>query len=147
MTVNQLSVFIENKPGSLAAFASLLRDHNIDLRALSIADVEDYGILRVIVSDIHKASLALKEANYVFKITPVLAVPLKDEPGSLAEVLEILGSAGINVEYLYAFVGRQQDRAYVIFRVRDADIDKATQVLSKAGCVPIGQDELKRRNG
>ncbi len=147
MTVNQLSVFIENRPGSLAAFASLLRENNIDLRALSIADVEDYGILRVIVSDIHKASLALKDANYVFKITPVLAVPLQDEPGSLADALDVLGQAGINIEYLYAFVGRQQDKAYVIFRVRDTDIEKAAQALSKAGCAPISQEELKRRNG
>lgn len=147
MTVNQLSVFIENRPGSLAAFASLLRENNIDLRALSIADVEDYGILRVIVSDIHKASLALKDANYVFKITPVLAVPLQDAPGSLADALDVLGQAGINIEYLYAFVGRQQDKAYVIFRVRDADIEKAAQTLSKAGCAPISQEELKRRNG
>lgn len=147
MTVNQLSVFIENRPGSLAAFADLLRTNDIDLRALSIADVEDYGILRVIVSDVHAASVALKNAGYVFKITPVLAVPLKDAPGSLAEVLDRLGEAGINVEYLYAFVGREQNRAYVIFRVRDADIDKAVKTLTAAGCAPISQEELKRRNG
>lgn len=147
MTVNQLSVFIENRPGSLAAFANLLRDNEIDLRALSIADVEDYGILRVIVSDIHKASLALKNANYIFKITPVLAVPLRDEPGSLAEALDALGRQEINVEYLYAFVGRQRDKAYVIFRVRDTDIDKASKILGAAGCAPISQEELKRQNG
>lgn len=147
MTVNQLSVFIENRPGSLAAFADLLRENNIDLRALSIADVEDYGILRVIVSDLHAASVALKNANYVFKITPVLAVPLKDSPGSLAEVLDILGADEINIEYLYAFVGREKDRAYVIFRVRDADIDKAVRVLTVAGCAPISQEDLKARNG
>lgn len=147
MTVNQLSVFIENKPGSLAAFADLLRKNQIDLRALSIADVEDYGILRAIVSDIHRASLALKEAGYVFKITPVLAVPMADSPGSLAEALEILGAANINVEYLYAFVGRQHDRAYVIFRVRDSDTDRAVRVLTDSGCAPISQEELKRQNG
>lgn len=146
MTVNQLSVFIENRPGSLAAFADLLRRHNIDLRALSIADVEDYGILRVIVDDVHGASVALKNADYVFKITPVLAVPLPDEPGGLASALEVLGRNEINVEYLYAFVGRQQDRAYVIFRVRDADIDKAIKALAEAGCRPIGQEELERQN-
>lgn len=146
MTVNQLSVFIENKPGSLAAFANLLRENQIDLRALSIADVEDYGILRVIVSDIHKASLALKDAGYIFKITPVLAAPLRDEPGALATALDALGQAEINVEYLYAFVGRERDKAYVIFRVRDVDIDKAAQVLTAAGCAPISQEELKKRN-
>lgn len=147
MTVNQLSVFIENKPGSIAAFADLLRADNVDLRALSIADVEDYGILRVIVSDVHRASISLKNANYVFKITPVIAAPLRDTPGSLADALDLLGGAEINVEYLYAFVGRQADKAYVIFRVRDADIDKAVRVLTEAGCAPISQDELKRQNG
>lgn len=147
MTVKQLSVFIENRPGSLAAFADLLRANNIDLRALSIADVEDYGILRAIVSDLHGASVALKNANYVFKITPVLAVPLKDSPGALAEVLDILGGANINVEYIYAFVGRQKDKAYVILRVRDDDIDKAAKILAQAGSAPISQEELKRQNG
>lgn len=147
MTVNQLSVFIENKPGSLAAFADLLRRSQVDLRALSIADVEDYGILRVIVNDIHKASIALKNADYVFKITPVLAVPLADSPGSLAETLDALGAANINVEYLYAFVGRQEARAYVIFRVRDSDIGPAVKALTEAGCAPIGQEELELQNG
>lgn len=147
MTVNQLSVFIENKPGSLAAFSDLLRENDINLRALSIADVEDYGILRVIVSDAHKASIALKNASYVFKITPVLAVPIKDSPGSLSETLDILGSADINIEYIYAFVGREHGKAYVIFRVRDADIEKAVKILTAAGSAPISQEELKRLNG
>lgn len=146
MTVNQLSIFIENRPGSLATLANLFRQHNIDLRALSIADVEDYGILRVIVNDLHGASVALKNANYVFKITPVLAVPLPDEPGALARALDILGSQNINIEYLYAFVGRQQDRAFVIFRVRDADMDRAAQALAAAGMRPVGQEELDRQD-
>lgn len=144
MNVKQLSVFIENSPGSLAALTGLLRDNQIDLRALSLADVEDYGILRIIVNDVHKTSVTLKNANYVFKITPVLAVPLKDEPGSLADALAALGKAGLNVEYLYAFVGRQADRAYVIFRVRDADMENAAQTLAAAGFPPLSQTELDR---
>lgn len=142
MTVSQLSVFIENKPGSLAAFGNLLRENNIDMRALSIADVEDYGILRIIVDDVYKTSTILKNASYIFKITPVLAVPLKDTPGSLADVLDVLGNAQINIEYLYAFVGRQKDRAYVIFRVRDADIEKAAQILTDNGFPPAKQDGI-----
>lgn len=144
MTVKQLSVFIENRPGSLAHFADLLRANQIDLRALSIADVEDYGILRVIVDDVHKTSIVLKNAGYIFKITPVVAVPLSDKPGNLADVLDILGRSEINIEYLYAFVGRQAGKAYVIFRMRDSDMEKAIQVLSQAGYTPLGEDDLAR---
>lgn len=142
MSVKQISVFIENRPGSLAALAGVLRDNNIDIRALSIADVENYGILRIIVDNVYQAGSVLKKAEYVFKITSVLAVPLKDQAGSLAEALEALGKSDINVEYLYAFVGRQQNRAYVIFRVPDAESDKAVQALTANGFIPINQDEL-----
>lgn len=143
MTISQVSIFIENRPGSISVFANLLRDNQIDLRALSIADVEDYGILRIIVDDVYKTTTVLKAANYVFKITPVLAVPLKDASGGLADVLEVLGAAQINIEYLYAFVARQVNSAYVIFRVADADIEKADNVLSENGFAPVSQDELR----
>lgn len=143
MTVNQISVFIENKAGSLSAFAHLLRENGIDMRALSIADVEDYGILRIIVDDVYKTSTVLKNAEYVFKITTVLAVPLKDAAGSLADALDVLGTNTINIEYLYAFVGRQRHRAYVIFRVADEDVERATQVLTSAGYAPVSQDDLQ----
>lgn len=144
MTVNQLSIFIENQPGSIAAFAHIMRENGINIRALSIADVQDYGILRAIVSDVHGASVALKNAGYVLRVTPVLAVPLKDNPGSLAETLDILSEAKINIEYLYAFVGRHENHAYVIFRVADKEIERAYSVLSKAGMTPISQDQLKK---
>lgn len=143
MTINQVSVFIENKPGSLSAFAHLLRENGIDIRALSIADVEDYGILRIIVDDVYKTTNVLKNANYVFKITPVLAVPLKDSSGSLADVLDVLGNGGINIEYLYAFVARQRGRAYVIFRVSENDQEKAETVLSENGFSPVSQEDLR----
>ena len=146
MSVNQISVFIENRPGSLAALAGVLRDNNIDIRALSIADVENYGILRIIVDNVYQAGAVLKKAEYVFKITPVLAVPLKDQAGSLAEALEALGENGINVDYLYAFVGRQKNRAYVIFRVADGDIERATDALSAKGFAPVSQEDIKRDN-
>lgn len=142
MTLSQLSVFIENKPRSLSGFAHLLRDNGIDMRALSLADVQDYGILRIIVADVYKTSEVLKNANYVFKITPVIAVPLRDTAGSLAEVLDILGQNNINIEYLYAFVGRQRDRAYVIFRVADKDIENATRVLGNGGYMPVEAKDL-----
>ncbi len=143
MTINQVSVFIENKPGSLSAFAHLLRENGIDIRALSIADVEDYGILRIIVDDVYKTTNVLKNASYVFKITPVLAVPLKDSSGSLSEVLDVLGNAGINIEYLYAFVARQRGHAYVIFRVSENDQERAENILSENGFTPVSQEDLR----
>ena len=143
MTVKQLSVFLENKPNRLSTFAMLLREHDIDMRALSIAEVEDYGILRLIVDDVDKASKVLKEADYVFKITPVLAVPLKDESGALADALVVLGKNGINIEYLYAFVGRPRNKAWVIFRVADEECEKAIATLAAAGHTPVGQDALR----
>ncbi len=101
MTVKQISVFIENRPGAISAFANILRENGIDMRALSLADVQDYGILRVIVDNVYVTSTVLKNAGYVFRITPVIAVPLEDQSGCLADVLDVLGRNDINVEYLY----------------------------------------------
>lgn len=142
MSVNQISVFIENRPGSLSSLANLLRENGIDLRALSLADVQDYGILRIIVDDIYATSTVLKKAEYVFRITPVLAVSLRDESGSLADALDVLGENHINIEYLYAFTGRQRGKAYVIFRVNEADMERAAQLLAARGFPPVGQDEM-----
>lgn len=142
MALNQISVFIENKPGSLSAFAHLLRENDIDMRALSLADVQDYGILRIIVSDVYRTSTVLKNAGFVFKITPVLGVPLKDSAGGLADVLDILGAGGINIEYLYAFVARQKDRAFVIFRVSDGEIEKTASLLSANGYEPVNEEDI-----
>lgn len=141
MPVTQISVFIENRPGTLAAFANLLRDNHIDMRALSLADVQDYGILRIIVDDVYATSTVLRNANYIFKITPVLAVALKDQAGSLAEALDILGGHGINIEYLYAFAGRERDRAYVVFRLADHEMNTAMTLLNDAGFPPVSADD------
>ena len=140
MPIKQISVFIENRPGSLSAVANVLREHNIDLRALSLADVQDYGILRIIVDDVYAATTVLRDAGYVFKITPMLAVVLKDQAGSLADALEVLGSHNINIEYLYAFAGREQDRAYVALRLDDGEMDKAAAILQEAGFPTISSD-------
>lgn len=143
MPIKQISVFIENRPGAIAAVANLLREHNIDMRALSLADVQDYGILRIIVDDVYAASNVLRDGNYVFKITPMLAVVLNDEAGSLADALEILGKHDINIEYLYAFVGREQNRAYVAFRLDDAEMEKAAAILQQAGFPTISSNGEK----
>ena len=131
MTVKQISVFVENKPGQLAKFAHLLREHEIDMRAISLAETRDFGILRVIVNDAYKAACVLKEEGYIFSITPVLAVAIPDVTGGLVEILDLLGENEINLEYTYAFLTRKHGLACVILRV-DGN-DHAAQVLAKAG--------------
>ena len=140
MTVKQISVFVENKPGQLAEFTALLRQNNIDMRALSIAETQDFGILRIIVNDSYKTACVLKDEGYVFSITPVLAVAVPDQAGSLYEILKALGDSGINLEYTYAFITRKKDLAYMVMRV--ADNEKAAQVLTQHGVKLITQEEL-----
>jgi len=140
MTVKQISVFVENKQGRLAEFTKVLRENNIDMRALSIAETPDFGILRVIVNDPFETACVLKDAGYVASITPVLAVEVADEPGSLFRILDILAENQINVEYTYAILPRNKDAAYIILRV--ADNDKASEILSKNGIPLLSQDKL-----
>ena len=140
MTIKQLSVFVENKPGKLAEFTKLLSEHGIDMRALSIAETPDFGILRVIVDDPYQTTCVLKDADYIFSITPVIAVAIPDEPGSLSLIVDILGAGGINVEYTYAFITRNKDLAYMIFRVENNE--KAIDVLTKNGVKLVAEDEL-----
>ncbi len=145
MTVKQISVFVENKPGQLSEFTKLLEKNNIDLRALSIADTEDFGILRVIVDDSYKTVCMLKEEGYVCSVTPVLAVEIPDRPGSLVKVLDALSDGGVNLEYTYAFLSRKKDSAFMIFRV--ADNARAIEVLNQNGIKPICQEELAEQFG
>ena len=119
MTIDQLSIFVENKPGRLAEITDILGNAGIDLRALSIADTKDFGILRVIVSDPARAQEVLRAASCVVSVTPVLAVAIEDAPGSLSRVLRVLADADMSIEYIYAFITRKKDGAYMIFRVED----------------------------
>ncbi|MBQ6636181.1 MAG: acetolactate synthase [Lachnospiraceae bacterium] len=141
MTVKQISAFLENKPGALAAFAKILQSSGIDLRALSLAETEDFGIVRVIVDDAYKTVQILKEEGYVCSVTPVLAVVFEDKPGALVNVLNLLGDNGINLEYSYAFLAKRANSACMIFRV--ADNDAAIKVLTANGLKPICQDDLE----
>ncbi len=141
MTVKQISAFVENTPGSLEKFTEVLNRNQIDMRALSLAETENFGIVRVIVSDSCKASNVLKEEGYVFSVTPVLAVELPDSPGGLYQILCTLREAAINVEYVYAFTARKKDVAYMIFRVTDND--KAIEALESHGVHLLSQDELE----
>jgi hypothetical protein len=140
MTIDQISVFVENEPGKLAAVTKILADAGVDLRAMSIADTRDFGILRVIVDDAYGAISALKDADYVVSVTKVLAVEIADKPGGLASVLAVLADAGVSVEYLYAFISRKEGNAYVILRVEDTD--KAVAALSGKSVNTVCADEL-----
>ena len=140
MTVKQISVFVENKPGKLAELTDYLHQHDIDMRALSIAETQDFGIVRMIVDDAYKASQVLKESGYVVSITPVLAVEMSDEPGSLYKILKVLGDGGVNLDYTYAFLGQKAATAYMVLRVEDNE--KAIEVLSKSGIRPVCQDTI-----
>ena len=122
MTIEQLSVFIENKPGKLVEALEAISAAGIDLRALSLADTTDFGILRVIVDKPKQALEILQKADYLVKSSEVIPVSVGDKPGGLSTVLRILANEGVDVEYTYAFVAHSHDRAYVILRVSDNDL-------------------------
>lgn len=140
MTIKQISVFVENEPGRLAELTKILNENKIDMRALSLAETKDFGIIRLITDDAYNTVRVLKEDGYICSVTKVLAVAIADEPGSLYKVLAVLGENGINVEYTYAFTARMKDTAYMILRV--GDNEKAVEVLLKAGIRPLCQDDL-----
>ena len=131
MKVEQISIFLENKPGGLEDVTRILKDAQINIRTLSLADTTDFGILRLIVNDVDKASRVLKEQGYRISRTAVVAVEVPDRPGGLHSILEVLSKNGINVEYLYAFVERSGENAVIIFRF-DAP-EAAIDVLQKSG--------------
>ena len=131
MKVEQISVFLENKAGRLAEVANVLGKVGINIRALSLADTTDFGILRLIVNDREVAKKALKEAGFTVGITQVIAVEVEDKPGGLAKILKLLADEGINVEYMYAFVERSSGNAVLIFKLED--LDKAIDLLSSHG--------------
>ncbi len=140
MTVKQISVFLENKPGQLAKFTAVLNANGIDMRAISVADTPDFGIVRMIVDDTYKTACILKEEGYIFSVTPVLAVEIPDTPGGLAQVLQVLNDNQINLEYMYAFIAKKKELAYLIFRV--ADNDAAIDVLIKNNIKLVRQEKL-----
>ena len=131
MKVEQISVFLENKAGRLAEVAKILGENRINIRALSLADTTDFGILRLIVDDRAKAKEVLKNAGFTVGLTEVIAVEVEDRPGGLAKVLTTLAENEINVEYMYAFVEKSHDKAVLIFKFEN--LDKAIEVLTKAG--------------
>ncbi len=119
MTIKQLSIFVENKPGRMSEITEILERNNIDIRALSIADTTNFGILRIIVDHPDQAQNVLKDAGFTVSLTNVIAIGVDDRPGGLARVMRYLSDAEIGVEYMYAFISKEEKSAYVIIRVED----------------------------
>ncbi|BCS86989.1 ACT domain-containing protein [Pseudodesulfovibrio sediminis] len=140
MKVNQLSIFLENRSGRLAEVTRILSEADVNIRALSLADTSDFGILRLIVSDFDKAKEKLKEAGFTVGRTSVVAVEVSDAPGGLHNILSMLQDAGINVEYMYAFVRQSGDSAVLIFRFDRTD--QGIELLQKNGIATIPGDKL-----
>ena len=131
MTTKQISVFLENRPGTLAEFCKVLQKNNIDMRAMCVADAMDFGIARVIVDNVYETVTVLKDEGYVCQITKVLTVEMEDRPGALSDILALLGEQNINLEYTYAFLTREKDKAYLVIKV--ADNAAAADILKKNG--------------
>ena len=140
MKVDQLSIFLENRSGRLAEVTRLLSEAGVNIRALSLADTSDFGILRLIVSDFTKAKDKLKEAGFTVGRTSVVAVKVSDDPGGLHAILSMLQDAGINVEYMYAFVQQSGDSAVLIFRFDRTD--QGIELLQKNNIAIIPGDKL-----
>ncbi len=140
MSVKQISVFVENKSGSLARITKVLSENNIDLQALSLADTTDFGILRLIVNDPKRAELVLSENHFTVKETDVLAVAIDDAPGGLHKVLSVLEKADVAIEYMYAFTEKTLDHALVILRVEDNNA--AEKILFDNGIGVVDAEKL-----
>ena len=140
MSVKQISVFLENRAGTLQAMTNVLAGAGIDMRALSIAETRDFGIARIIVDDAYECANVLKEADYVSSFTPVLVYAVPDEPGGLNNLLMKFSEAGVNIEYMYAFLGSNKGTAYMIFRVPDTK--NAENALMAKGLKSLSQDQI-----
>jgi len=139
MFVKQLSVFLENAPGRLRAVTSVLAENSINIRALTLADTSDFGVLRLIVDKPELAVIILKEKNFTVKLADVIAVEMDDTPGGLDNVLQVLDTREVNIEYMYAFMGAKPRKALVIFRVDK--LEEAVESLKAKGIRLIATEE------
>ena len=142
MAIKQLTVFVQNKKGSVVSVTEILSQNNINLRALSIAETEEFGILRLIVNDEKAAEKVLCENGYLIKVIDVVGVKIGDAPGKLTAALDVLDKADINVEYLYAFMARTEKHAYVVLRVENNAL--AESALTDAGFKMIGEADIAK---
>ncbi len=142
MAIKQLTVFVQNKRGSMVALTDILAKNDINIRALSIAETEDFGVLRLIVNDEVAAQKILEDNGYLIKVIDVIGVKIGDKPGALTEALGVLDKANINVEYLYAFMARTEKHAYVVLRVEDNDAVESA--LENAGLHLITNEDIRK---
>jgi len=140
MAIIQLSVFLENRLGRLDGVLKILKENQINIRALSLADKANYGILRMIVDNPEKCITVLKRENISVNFTPVVAVEVEDRPGGLQDVVNTLVENGVNIEYMYAFVEKAGDKAVVVFRVEDTE--KAEESLMLAGKKILEKEDI-----
>ncbi len=140
MSIQQISVFLENRAGQLAEITKVLADNKIDLRAISIAESTDYGVLRMIVDEPQRAKTILLDSGYIMSVTPVLAVAVPDAPGGLAPVLALLAEGKIDIEYMYSLFTHVENKAYMVFRVSDEAKFKA--LLDSHGIQTCTAEEL-----
>ena len=138
--VYQISVFLENRAGQFAEITGILANNGVDLRAISIAETEDYGILRMIVDDAQKATAILMQHGYLMTMTPVQVVAVPDQPGGIAPVLAALAEGNIDIEYMYSLFTHIEGKAYIVFRVADAE--QFIALLSSHGIVPCSSEDL-----
>ena len=142
MRIRQISIFLENKPGQLSTICRDLADAGINIATLSLADTADFGIVRMIVDDHEKAKDVLMEKGHVVNVREVIAVCVPDRPGGMAEVMQVLDKAGVNIEYSYAFAFHKGEKAVLVFRF--SDNAKAESALKAAGYTTLGEDEVKQ---
>lgn len=136
----QISVFVDNKPNQLTGVMALLKESSINVRALSLADTSDFGILRMVVNDTDKAEKVLKNASYAVTVTEIIAITIPDSPGQLSRVLDILGAENVNLEYLYAFTGASDKSVSFVIRVDDNKM--ASDALTKGGIIQLTEQDL-----
>lgn len=142
MAIKQLSIFVENREGTLVTVTDAIAKSGVDIRAMSVADTNDFGIFRLIVTDIDRAKQALDEANAFVSITEVVGVAVEDKPGALAEVVRLLADHNINIEYMYAFITVSKQFAYVVLRV--ADNAEAEKILTENGIKLVDEAEMEQ---
>ena len=140
MSVKQISIFLENKPGKMCEMTEVLAQNKINMRALSLAETDGFGIVRIIVDDVYEATTVLKDASYINKLTSVVVVEIPDVPGGLNQVLKVFAGAQINLDYMYALATEASDHAYMVFRVNDHKAAEAA--LQKAGIRVVAQEEI-----
>lgn len=140
MAIKQLTVFLQNRKGSIVSVTDLLAKNNINIRALSIAETQEFGILRLIVNDTAAAERILGEEHYLIKAVDVVGVKIGDAPGKLTAALDVLDKANVNVEYMYAFMARTEKHAYVVLRVEENE--EAEAVLTGAGFKMISEADI-----